>query len=203
MSTAHRRPKQPEQLRQQLLQATAELTVAKGAPAVTLDAVARQAGVSKGGLLHHFPSKQALFEQLFEGLLGEFDRAVQDRATTDPDPRGRAARAYLMAGAQGFGDGAEQQRWMALVAALIGDPALRTRWRDWDAAACAPDAAPGEDPTLLLICRLAADGLWLADLLGSRGLDTAQREAVLARLQAFTRGQTGPDAPLAPRSESP
>jgi AcrR family transcriptional regulator len=187
MSTAHRRPKQPELLRQQLLQAASELAIQRGAPAVTLEAVARLAGVSKGGLLHHFPSKQALFDALYDSLQGQFDSEVSAAQAADPEPRGRAARAYLRVSAQGWGAAQDQQRWQALIAAMLADPALRSRWRAWDDAACAPDQAPGEDPSLLLLCRLAADGLWLSDLLGSRSVSPEQRQAVIARLDALSR----------------
>lgn len=51
--------------REQILDAYEHLLVQAGERAATLDAVAAQAKVSKGGLLYHFGSKKALFEALF------------------------------------------------------------------------------------------------------------------------------------------
>jgi len=51
--------------RREVLDAAARALVAHG-PSVSLDAVAKEAGVSKGGLLHHFRTKQALLA----GLIG-------------------------------------------------------------------------------------------------------------------------------------
>lgn len=44
----------------QILDSAEEILFSKGVSNLTLDAVAKQAGISKGGLLHHFPSKSAL-----------------------------------------------------------------------------------------------------------------------------------------------
>lgn len=44
------------------------LLIEVGERAATLDAVAKRAGVSKGGLLYHFPSKEALITALLERL---------------------------------------------------------------------------------------------------------------------------------------
>lgn len=40
--------------------AVTELILRGGVPAVTLSAVCRAAGISKGGLMHHFPTKEAM-----------------------------------------------------------------------------------------------------------------------------------------------
>ena len=68
MSTAHHRKKQPLFVRQQLLEVAARLASEKGMTAVTLDAVSGASGISKGGLLHHFPSKNMLLEALFDKI---------------------------------------------------------------------------------------------------------------------------------------
>jgi len=40
-----------------------------------------------------------------------------------------------------------------------------------------------------MICRLAADGLWLADLLGSQSMEPGLRAEVLRQLDQMTRIQ--------------
>lgn len=46
--------------RARLLSAADQIAAESGAAGVSLDAVAARAGVSKGGLLYHFPTKVAL-----------------------------------------------------------------------------------------------------------------------------------------------
>ena len=63
--------------RDAVLDAFEELLIDVGERAATLDAVAKRAGVSKGGLLYHFPNKEALIAAVLERL----DRlAVEDLA---------------------------------------------------------------------------------------------------------------------------
>ena len=65
MNNAHQRPKEPVRVRRALLDAAQQIAVAQGLQNVTVQAVAQAAGVTKGGLLHHFASKQRLLDALF------------------------------------------------------------------------------------------------------------------------------------------
>lgn len=56
----------PPAARVKVLHAYAEILAESGERAATLDAVAKRAGVSKGGLLYHFASKAALADGLTE-----------------------------------------------------------------------------------------------------------------------------------------
>jgi AcrR family transcriptional regulator len=49
-----------------IIDAAGAVVVEAGASHMTLDAVAAKAGVSKGGLLHHFPTKVALLEAMIK-----------------------------------------------------------------------------------------------------------------------------------------
>lgn len=44
----------------------------EGETVLTLDAVSKRSGVSKGGLIHHFPTKEALIEGVVEELIRQF-----------------------------------------------------------------------------------------------------------------------------------
>ena len=61
-------PETERSTRDRLLDAFENLLVTAGSRAATLDAVAEAAGVSKGGLLYHFPSKDALVEGMLDRL---------------------------------------------------------------------------------------------------------------------------------------
>lgn len=70
--------------RERVLDAFAELLIEHGERAATLDAVASSAGVSKGGLLYHFGSKDALIAGLLDRL-DELDRADMERMRSAPE----------------------------------------------------------------------------------------------------------------------
>ncbi|WP_130014071.1 TetR/AcrR family transcriptional regulator [Serinicoccus sediminis] len=73
-----------EQTRSRLLDAFEELVIEHGERAGTLAATAEHAGVSKGGLLYHFGSKDALVQGLAERL-EVFGEAEQRRLSSRPD----------------------------------------------------------------------------------------------------------------------
>jgi AcrR family transcriptional regulator len=70
-------PSQPA--RERLLDAAERAVLETGAGHLTLDAVAKFAGVSKGGLLHHFPSKDSLLEAMLERYLNDVEAQVATR----------------------------------------------------------------------------------------------------------------------------
>jgi len=65
--------------RQRLLDAAERVVVESGATHLTLDAVAKSAGVSKGGLLYHFPTKEALLEGMLARHFEDVDAEVAKR----------------------------------------------------------------------------------------------------------------------------
>ena len=184
MSIAHHRRKQPELVRQQLLEVAARLSLELGASGVTLDAVSQAAGVSKGGLLHHFPNKMALLDGLFDDLTGKLDRTIAEEMRNDPVAHGRFTRAYL-ACVFAMTDEADTQGWQVLTIALLSEPQLRARWRLW--VADHADEFVGTDSSAgCLLARFAADGLWLADILKSHDVDPPTRQAMRTQLIALS-----------------
>ena len=73
--------------RQVVLAAASELFCAQGYGAVSMDAVARQAGVSKATLYAHFTGKDALFAEMVAGRLAEVRAEAEAVARHDLPPR--------------------------------------------------------------------------------------------------------------------
>lgn len=188
MTNAHRRKKQPELLRSQLLHSAARIAAEQGVQAVTLDAVAERAGVTKGGLQHHFRSKQALLDALFAQTMEQFHRDVTAEVDVDPEERGRAARGYLRVVSREPAGGEATDLLRLLLALMLAEPALRERWGDAFGELTRPDALPEPEAARLMICRLAADGIWISDLLGYGAMSPSLRAEVLRQLEAMSHG---------------
>lgn len=60
----------------EILKAALDLIRRSGAPSLTMDAVAEEAGFSKGGVLYNFPTKDALITGMVEFLAGQFEAEV-------------------------------------------------------------------------------------------------------------------------------
>jgi AcrR family transcriptional regulator len=168
-----------------ILDAAERVVGAGGAQALTLDAVAQVAQVSKGGLLHHFRTKQDLAAAMIDRAVARFDGHVADLAAGDDPGPGRQARAYVTAtleSAEGRSGGMTASILTALLAFPDRLAALRAQG-DRIQAALADD---GIDPVRATIVRLAADGLWLAERFELAHLDPGLRAAVTAELMAMT-----------------
>lgn len=186
MSEAHHRKKQPALVRQQLLDVAARLASAQGMTGVTLDAVSAASGVSKGGLLHHFPTKNALLDALFDSLLVGLDAAIDDAMRDDPISQGRFTRAYLRAVLDLRDRSQEAKDWAQVTMAMLAEPQLRQRWRDWVRERSEEYVGTDSSPSAQIV-RLAADGLWLADILGSHEMDDRERQSLVMRLIDLTK----------------
>ncbi|MBU8826345.1 TetR/AcrR family transcriptional regulator [Mycolicibacterium goodii] len=77
--------------RDRILDAYEDLLAVEGERFATLEAVAARAGVSKGGLLYHFPSKDRLAEALYDRLQFLAAEDVQEMRTAAEGP----ARHYI------------------------------------------------------------------------------------------------------------
>jgi TetR/AcrR family transcriptional regulator, transcriptional repressor for nem operon len=85
---AKRRTRAPEATREKLLRAAFEEIYRRGFQAASLDTILAQAGVTKGALYHHFPTKAALgyavVDEVVRGLLLERWLGVLQAQPGDP-----------------------------------------------------------------------------------------------------------------------
>jgi AcrR family transcriptional regulator len=161
-----------------LLDAAIAVIRRDGAAALTLDAVAAEAGVSKGGVLYHFGSKRALID----GLLGRWLDDFEARLGAEDLLAG-----YVRACDLGAAGPAVSASEFGLLAAMVAEPQVlevaRERYGEWTRRILAGAA----DPVDAWMVRLAADGLWYSDLLGIAAPQGADRRRLIARLVALAR----------------
>jgi AcrR family transcriptional regulator len=171
------RPPHRPSLRDKALDCGLDL-LRRGTP-LSLDSVARAAGLTKPGLMYHFATKETLMAALVDRVV---DRCEAELAgllpsgTTTPTTAERLA-AYLRWSLVSPHDGSD------LV--MLGDPRLRdrmvARWSErmqpWVEI---PEDMPATDRARLHMVRLAADGCWFADSSGYLPLTGDERRDLLA-----------------------
>src|SRR5690349_19054927 len=77
-----------------ILTAAETVVLERGVSALTLDAVAEAAGLSKGGLIYHFESKEALIRAMI-ARIGTCMQERMDRFCAADGQPGTWTRAYL------------------------------------------------------------------------------------------------------------
>ena len=75
--------------------AVKELILSGGLTAVTLSAVCGRAGISKGGLMHHYASKETLVDAFISRSCEECLQLTKDRLQACEPGRGRRTRAFV------------------------------------------------------------------------------------------------------------
>jgi AcrR family transcriptional regulator len=173
--------------REALLRAASQVVIDKGVEALTLDAVAQQAGVSKGGLLYHFPNKDALMGSMVEQLVQDFEAVLQTEFDQDdaPGTPGQWVRAYIRATLR------FSKQSLALIARLSSiaadSPNLLEAAKVYDQQWRQRIETGGIDPTKATIILLATDGLWLSEVFQVGTLDEPRLTQVVETLLAMTR----------------
>ncbi|MEL4357487.1 MULTISPECIES: TetR/AcrR family transcriptional regulator [unclassified Luteococcus] len=122
-------------LRTDLLHSAAELVASRGLEALTIRAVAAQAGASIGAVQHHFPTKADLLLALVDAIEGQIraDLETSEAASgRESAPEALHRLTELLGGATA--DAQPSIRvWLAFVAHALGDPTVakhhRQLWR--------------------------------------------------------------------------
>jgi len=167
-------------LRDAILVAAGGIVREQGAAHMTLDAVSAKAQVSKGGLLYHFPSKEAL-------LLGMIDRLIEyleslRKAEEDklPDTPGKGLKAHIRAMA--LIDTRVSSVLPALLAAGAQDPKLLEPVKAVRAKAAEVFCSRGISKEFAAVVSLAVEGMWIAEVLGTDRRSLKEQQSVANEL---------------------
>lgn len=175
----------PTDARTRILDAAEAIVQARGVAALTLEAAARDAGVSKGGLLYHFASKEALLagmlNRLGDAIREEFETTVAAQA----EGPGRVARALLHWAFQDAACEHHERAAAVFLAAFHHDRALLDPVRETFAEMRRLLAADGLPPGFGQAVMCATDGLFMSRVFGLYTLDAAELSALHAALQTL------------------
>ncbi|EIE98225.1 TetR/AcrR family transcriptional regulator [Saccharomonospora glauca] len=169
--------------RELVLDAYESLLIEQGPTAVTLDAVAARAKVSKGGLLYHFGSKEALLDGLLDRVL-RLTAADIECARTAPEG---AVRYYLLSSVSDASmDNPAHRATMAALRLLGTEPRVNRTMikvgRMWTELL----TEYVEDPLTAEVVGLLGDGLYLRASLGDE-----VGGALLRRVMSVVSRETG------------
>lgn len=163
MPTAHKRKKQPEIVRSKLIECAARIITEKGPNAVTIQAVADAAGVTKGGLLHHFKNKNQLSEAVSRYFIEQLDTEISKLMAEDSVEYGRFTRAYINSIWKDVASGQEEQLIFFAFYAL-SEPQLKSMYNEWMKEKQKLHHNTDSDK-MLQVLRYAADGIWFEVLM--------------------------------------
>ncbi|QAA32906.1 TetR/AcrR family transcriptional regulator [Clostridium manihotivorum] len=165
-------------IKEKILYSANKVIEEKGLNSFTLDEVAKEAGISKGGLLHYYSNKESLIKGLIEKYVDLFETRIQSD-DVDESKNSNWLISYIQE--QYNQSKIDTNTMYGLLAAVASNQNLlqpvldkRKQWVD--------KINKTKDPVLALIISFACDGIAFSNLLGLDVLDECQKSKLVERL---------------------
>jgi AcrR family transcriptional regulator len=194
-------------VRDRMLDAAEVVVVRQGIANLTIEAVAAEAGLSKGGLLHHFPNKDRLIEAMVTRAAENQRAYYLDACARAPEGPGRMARGVLancLSDTQSWTDQLRRSS-AAVFAALAHKPALIEPMRAVYSELYRRLEDDGLPAGAGEAIAAASDGLWLNWVLGLVPVDQARMTRVRRALDTLlvSTAAAAPPSPSPPSRTPP
>lgn len=158
---------------------------------ISLESVAQRAGLTKPGLMYHFPSKQALMHGLVAHAAEHWSQMLREETGADPEELDACIRHRAYIGVATTAEVSRADYWV--FSDTLYHPTLAGPWNDrlgpwFDTTGLSPRAA-----SLLTAARFCADGAWMSEATGvfPAGDLAAVREHALGLIDAAESLATG------------
>jgi len=170
-----------ERTRSLVIQSALAIIARDGPNRLTLDAIAKEAGISKGGVMHQFPTKEAVLRALLDHQRDHFHRHTEGYLA---EHGAKHIYPRLAGHIEGAREAATESNSVALaiMAAMAQDPSLLSPALDNDRENLQAIREEATDPDLAVLRWEAARGMVVTHLLGMCPLSAEDRERLFARL---------------------
>ncbi|WP_410657555.1 TetR/AcrR family transcriptional regulator [Amycolatopsis sp. lyj-112] len=180
--------------RGKILDAAVAVVQRDGVTGVTLDSVAAQAGLTRGGLMYHFRSRDALLKAIHHHLAEQWEAGMVDAAgKTAQDASGdERLAAYARVTTQ-----SSTRAELSLIIEAATHPDYMKPWTKVLSRWTPPIDEAASDPEALarFVARLAADGLWMYESLTDEPLPPELRQSVAEHIAQSVVNVAGPEEP--------
>jgi AcrR family transcriptional regulator len=167
--------------RERIIDAAERVVVEAGARRLTLETVAAKAGVSRGGLLYHFPDKEALLQGMLDRYREQIEAdKTKRRAELPPGPE-REAIVYVQSY---LPEDVDEYRHLtaAIIASSAHAPELLSTARDINRRRLGELTRDGLCFERAAVIMLATHGLRLMEALSLSPFDAEDRRKITAEL---------------------
>ena len=166
--------------RERIVDAAEKVVIEIGAAHMTLDAVAEKASVSKGGLLYHFSSKEALLKAMLERRIQRFKKNQEEKVGELQNGPTREIKAYIHSTLGR--DRKSDQVGASLLATIAHNPKLLDPAREDYRKRLNRLIPAGFGFGRAAVIVLAVDGLRLLELFSLSPFNESQRKKVMKEL---------------------
>lgn len=172
-----------------LLDAALDLVAEGGIQTLTFEALAERTGTSKGGLLYHFPSKEALFGEITEHLIARYRDARQSAIDALPASPSRELKGNTMASLNNSSHADNVSAKMMVSGHWDPEQGKEYRRARFD------EMSRGSGFSRTAVVYLATEGLWFMELANRSPFSAQERERIADLLLALADGAPIPKDP--------
>ncbi|MCA1323306.1 TetR/AcrR family transcriptional regulator [Herbaspirillum sp. alder98] len=180
-----------EKSRQLIIQSALAVIARDGANKLTIDAIAKEAGISKGGVLHHFRTKQAVLVALLDNQRTHFAKFARDFLDSDGKNSQEPSLAMQISVLR---EATKQPQSVALaiLGAINEQPSLMEGLRTEDSVHVAAIRNEADDPEMAILRWTAARGLLWTSIFNMCPLSDEERAQCFDMLLDESRWQKSP-----------
>ena len=183
--------RQPTIDRNRVLDVAERLVGERGAAALTIDAVASAAGISKGGVQSCFGTKETMIAAMLDRWFKEYAADIETFLAGRTDSMSARVTAHADVSLNTVGDSA--QRAATLVVSLLQSPEQLGAIRDWYADRFEGLFAAGDAARHLRLALLATEGAVLLRYFGLAEISPQEWTMIRSDLRALIDGSTDAD----------
>ena len=153
----YKKKKEPIENRKLILEAAIELANTLELSQISFDALSKKSGLSKGGIIHHFPTKESIFDTLFKENFEEYQNWIQDEMKSEN--LANPAIALLRVNLRRCNDDNYRKLMKVIYKCLVNNEQYCKLWKEWFSEKIIKDLNE-ESEIKTLLGALAAIGLW-------------------------------------------
>ncbi|MEF9995396.1 MAG: TetR/AcrR family transcriptional regulator [Burkholderiaceae bacterium] len=177
--------------RQRILASAREVVVQEGTGQLTIERVAKRAGISKGAFLYHFKSKQELLAALLDGYVEHLERSLNTAEQKFPDADDPIVPGF----AEWFrkfndDDGGSAALGIVLLAVHAHDPTMLAPLRQWYARLFKRLKSSPLGVERATSAVLAIEGFFFLHMFGLDLIEAKDKQKVLDYLTTVVSGGT-------------
>lgn len=157
----NKRKNNPELLRHTILVCAKNLMLDAPIGNLSMQKVADMAGTSKGGLFHHFKSKDELITSVVELFIAQINTAILADMDAHSDKMGAFTKAYVRVMFDNQEIGLKSD-WSGLIRAMTTNVQMYGLWRNWLAQKNQNSCRHRQQPTFIrhTLCRRWCMAQW-------------------------------------------
>ncbi len=177
-----------ESARERIVDAAEDVVIQVGARHLTLDTVAAKAGISKGGLLYHFPNKKALLYAMLERRITRLEQIREEKLASLPVDQKSSIMAYVLSLHEE--DQKTRNLSVALLAAMAHDPQLLVPYQKEFRRQLDDFCRGGLTFEWAALVMLAVNGMKLMELFSLLPFSNAERNSIIQQIVELVREKT-------------